>query len=379
MKRFIQGVFVLLAMLVPFGSTAQEMPPALVVTEPVTTIDFHKQLTLVGRTEARAESRIVAEVSGRVMTIDAKEGRWISKGKPLVTIDPRRIQLALDAKKAETGQAQAAADLAQKELARAEDLNEQGILPDRQYDAAVAEASRTVERLNQLKAEREQLELDLANATISAPYGGYTVKYLVEVGEWVTPGTPVYEMVDLSIIKVTVDLPERYFGQVDIGSEVAIAVSGDTADPIKGKVTGIAPQASETTHTFPVIVSVNNSEGRIGGGMLVRATVSLKGTFSSLAVSKDAIIRQGDQTMVYTIIEGKASPIPVRTSSSQGIMVAVAGDGLTDGMPVVVRGNERIFPGSPVRTPDQGGPEEGGAASEASDGEKNDKSETQGG
>jgi RND family efflux transporter MFP subunit len=263
------------------------------------------------------------------------------------------MQLSLDAKTAEAAQAKAAADLAAKELARALDLYEQDILPERILDTAEAEATRSKERYHQLEAERKQLELDVENATITAPFGGYTIRQIVQIGEWVNPGTPVYELVDLGVVKVTVDLPERNFGQVEFGSEVAIAVSG-REETVTGKITGIAPQASETTHTFPVIVSVNNRDGLLGGGMLVRATVSLTGTFSSFAVSKDAIIRQGDQTMVYTIVEGKAAPITVRLSSSNGTLVAVSGEGLSDGMPVVVRGNERIFPGSPVQTPDQG-------------------------
>jgi multidrug efflux pump subunit AcrA (membrane-fusion protein) len=57
--------------------------------------------------------------------------------------------------------------------------------------------------------------------------------------------------------------------------------------------------------------------------------------------------------MVYTIVEGKASPINVNTSSTDGKMVAVSGQGLTEGMPIVVRGNERIFPGSPVKPANQ--------------------------
>ena len=89
------------------------------------------------------------------------------------------------------------------------------------------------------------------------------------------------------------------------------------------------------THTFPLIVAVPNKSGRLGSGMLVKATVSLKNTFSSLAVSKDAIVRQGDQTMVYTIVDGKATPITVVISSSNGIMVAVQGEGLTEGIPLL--------------------------------------------
>jgi multidrug efflux pump subunit AcrA (membrane-fusion protein) len=56
--------------------------------------------------------------------------------------------------------------------------------------------------------------------------------------------------------------------------------------------------------------------------------------------------------MIYTITDGKATPIPVTISSSNGELVAVTGPGLSEGMPVVVRGNERIFPGAPVMTAD---------------------------
>lgn len=330
---------------------AQDFPPALVITEPVKTIEFSQQLTLIGRSEARAQSRIVSTVSGPVLRIDALEGVWVSKGKPLVTIDATRIKMALAAKEAEAAQAQAEVTLAEKEFARVDDLYKQEILSERSLDQVAAEVTRSVERHKQLEAERDQLALDVYKSTIRAPYGGYTVRKLVQIGEWVGPGTPVYEMVDLAVIKVTVDLPERHFGNVALGSSVSIFVSGDATTTFSGKVTGIAPQASTTTHTFPVIVSVSNDDRRLGSGMLVRATISLKGTFSSFAVSKDAIIRQGDQTMVYTIVDGIATPINVILSSSNGTMVAVQGEGITEGMPVVVRGNERIFPGSPVQTP----------------------------
>lgn len=341
---------------------AQDRPPALVVTEPLSMMDFHEQLTLIGRTTAQAESRIVAEVEGRVQRIDAAEGRRISAGTALVSIDPRRIELALRAKQAEAEQARADAEFARRDLERAEESYDQKILPERTLDTARAAAKRTQERFNQLEAERAQLELDLEKCTIRAPFDGYTIQYLVQIGEWVNRGTPVYEVVDLSVVKITVDLPERHFSHVEIGSPVSITISGDDDRPVEGKVAGIAPLASQATHTFPVIVHVKNKEGRLGSGMLVKATLSLKDEFSSLAVSKDAIIRQGDQTMVYTIVDGKAQPIPVRTTSSHGTMVAVQGDGLQEGMPVVVRGNERIFPGSPVQTPDGGGQSDESAA-----------------
>jgi membrane fusion protein (multidrug efflux system) len=176
-------------------------------------------------------------------------------------------------------------------------------------------------------------------------------------------------VVDLSTVKVTVDLPERYFGQVSKGGTVNIVTSAEGGEPVTGIVTGFAPSASEVTHTFPVIIAVDNQDGRLGGGMLVKATLSLNKKFTSLAVSKDAIVRQGNNTMVYTIVEGKATPIAVSTGSTLGTMIAIAGEGVTEGMTVIVRGNERVYPGSPVRTPEQAsdGKGGGGEQKEASD------------
>ena len=132
----------------------QDFPPALVVTEPVKTMDFQEQLTLVGRSEARAMSRIVAEVSGRVVAIDSREGVWIAKDSPLVTVDSQRIMLSLAAKEAEAAQAKADAGLAEKEYARVKDLYGQEILSERVLDEAEAAVTRTSERYKQLEAER---------------------------------------------------------------------------------------------------------------------------------------------------------------------------------------------------------------------------------
>ena len=350
-QSFIAALLVVLAVLTHATSTirAQGMPPTLVAVDQVSRLDFHNQVTLVGRTEARVHSKIISEVSGRVIRIDAPEGNEIQKGKPLVSIDSEKIALDLAAKDAELKQAETQAGLAASNLKRSEELFKQSLIRQITLDSAQAWAQIADARYRELKAQRDRLALDVQNCTVRAPYSGYTLRRLVDVGEWVTEGTPVYDMVDLSEVTVTVDLPERYYGRLAIGSEAVVNFSGDLLNQFTGKVTGIARQAIQETHTFPVLVTIREANGRIGAGKLVRATLSLDDMFSSLAVSKDAIVRQGLQTSVYTIVDGKATPIPVETSSPSGKMIAVQGEGLQEGMPVVVRGNERIFPGSPVR------------------------------
>ena len=354
---------ILLIAAVAVPAFAQGMPPALVQTAPIQELEFHEELTLVGRTEARRESRIVAEVAGRVKSLPAAEGQRLKRGAALVTIDCRRVALTLDAKKAEAAQAQAQAELARKELERAQELVETSVFPERNLDSAEADATRTVERYRELEAERRQLELDLEDCTIRAPYDGFTVRKLVDVGEWVEVGTPVYEMVDLAVIKVTADLPERRYGQVEVGSPVKIIRAGTDDAPLVGKVTGIAPRASETTHTFPVIIEVENANGHLGSGMLVRAALALEGKFTSLGISKDAIVREADRALIYTVEDGAASEVAVTIRGSLGTMVAIEADGLAVGTPVIVRGNERIAAGSPVQVDnDLGDGAEGGGS-----------------
>ncbi|MCG8604718.1 efflux RND transporter periplasmic adaptor subunit [bacterium] len=334
-------------------SISYSQPQTLVEVDHVKRMEFHDQITLVSRTKAIRSSQVVATISGQVVEINAEEGKKIRRGAPLVTIAKERFQMALDAKKAEANQARARSVEALRTFNRSKDLYKRQLVPDSKIDTDSSLAIAAEERYRQLMAEHARIAFDLQSCIIKAPFAGYTGRQLVEVGEWVSPGTPVFELVDPSVVKVTVDLPERYFGQLQVGSSVAISLSGDASKILTGKVTGISPRAVESTHTFPVFVTVDNKHGYLGGGMLVKATLSLKKSFTSFAVSKDAIVRQGLQTFVFTVADGKAVRIPVVTSSTSGELIAVEGEGLAEGMPVIVRGNERIFPGSPVRVPEQ--------------------------
>ncbi len=347
--RLAFSLVILLAAISSARLLAQDRPPTLVFTEEVRNAEFHDQVSLVGRTAALKESRIVAEVSGSVAKINVLEGNWVNAGDPLVTLDADQLRLTYEAKDAEAKQAETALKLANDNLERVKQLFKAELIRQTTLDSAIAWQAVQEAGYNRLKAESDKLELDLQKSVIRAPYSGFTGKKLTDVGEWVNPGTPVFEMVDLSKVHVRVDLPERQFGRLQVGSPVTIKASNAHVPELEGTVIGISPNAGTETHTFPVTVEVDNSKGLLGGGMLVRATLNLDDTYASLAVPKDAIIRQGMQTLVYAVVDGQAQPINVMTTSANGSLVAVKSDNLSEGMQVVVRGNERIFPGSPVR------------------------------
>ena len=95
-------------------------------------------------------------------------------------------------------------------------------------------------------------------------------------------------------------------------------------------------------------VRLDNEEKRIRTGMEAVVTFPLKGKRQALLVPKDAILTAGANRVVYMVADGKALPVTVDVSGYYGSSVAVTGS-LQPGVPVVVRGNERLRPGQPVQ------------------------------
>ncbi len=323
--------------------------PVIVVTDKVVQKNFNNQIKLIGRTKGLIESNIVAEISGRVQSIETLEGTKVSKGQVLLSIDSQPILLLLQAKQAEALQAEVQAGLARDQKKRAVELRKNNLISESGLDSAIAWDAIQTAKFQKADAERSQLEIDFENTQIKAPYAGYTGRRFVDIGSWVTPGIAVFEMVNISKIKIIADLPEKYFGQLKIGSTVLVRQSSHD-EILNGIVTGISPTASEKTHTYPVIIEVTNNDEILASGMLVQITLSLKKEFNSIAVPKDAIVRQGNNTIVYTIKDGKASLSPVTILATDGTLNAVQSPTLKIGMEVIVRGNERVYPGAAVMT-----------------------------
>ena len=365
MKSLKNIVFVIF--ILSLTSTAFSQGPVLVSTEKTVQMKFNNQIRLIGRTKGIIESEIAAEISGRVSSIQVLEGSKVSLNQTLVSIDSEPLSLALQAKQAEALQAREKSTLATDTKTLALKLIKENLISESGLDSAVAWDAIQMASFQKAEAEQRQLEIDFANTKIKAPFAGYTGRRLVDVGSWVTPGLPIFEMVDISTIKITVDLPERYFGQLKIGSSVTIIPSTQDIS-LSGKVVGISPSATKETHTYPVIIEVPNKDEILASGMLVQVKLFLIEEFNSIAVNKDAIVRQGGNTIVYTIEDGKASLVPVTITSSNGTMVAVQSPILTESMEVIVRGNERIYPGAAVMTgnekPTEEKPEESQAETE---------------
>ena len=163
------------------------------------------------------------------------------------------------------------------------------------------------------------------------------------------------ELLSLDALELVVDVPEQYYRSVRVGGSASMSFEAIPGRTIRGAITAIIPKADEQARTFPVKVRIPDSAGRIGVGMLAQAQLegisAADGGSRAAAtiVPKDAIVRQGPQTLVY-LLEGEdgVKPAPVQTGAGSGVWVEVRGP-VKPGDRVITRGNERLMPGQKVR------------------------------
>lgn len=242
------------------GEAAQSPPPeaeaparvlptvriAALTAEPMTS-----ELALQGRTLADRRILVRAEVNGVVESVAVARGD---------TVEPRQRLLQIETGDRAAALAEARALLRQRQVEynAAARLNEQGFRADTSLAGAQA-------LLDSARAMVERAELALEDTSVEAPFAGVINDRLVEVGDYVSPGDPLYELVDLDPLRIAGQVSERYLGQIERGT-LASATLVDGSD-VDGMVSFVGTVADPNTRTFRVEMEVSNPDGRVIEGL----------------------------------------------------------------------------------------------------------------
>ena len=169
------------------------------------------------------------------------------------------------------------------------------------------------------------------------------------VGQWISVGDPVADVVALDRIEVRVDVAERYFPNLLAGARATVSFEAMPGIVIEGEVVAIIPRADPQSRTFPVKVRIPNKDRRIGVGMLAQVNLPLGEPYRATLVPKDAIVAQGPRRIVYRINgDDTVETVDVAVGRGMGSWIVVEGP-LASGARVVTRGNERLRPGQAVQ------------------------------
>jgi RND family efflux transporter MFP subunit len=160
-----------------------------------------------GVLQARQQSTVSAQVSGRVLVLAVKAGDRVKAGQVLLRIDDRELQANLAAGEAAVAQAQAALLQAEQNAQRTRDLRTQGFVSAAALDTAQAQLKAAQAALQQAQAGRSQAGLARGFATVGAPFDGVVQATLVDVGDLASPGRPLLTLYAPGRLRAVVQLP----------------------------------------------------------------------------------------------------------------------------------------------------------------------------
>jgi membrane fusion protein, multidrug efflux system len=289
---------------------------------------FVRHIEETGVLSGYKEAMVAAETGGRVLNIKVDVGDMVRAGQPLVRLDDELYQL-------ESERAKIAFDKAKMDLDRIQKLYDQ---------KSVSETDLENAKLG-VKGAEVQYRLALKtyhDATIAAPFTGTVAARLTEEGQMIERGMPVIQLVDISSLKLTVQVTEsdlKYLS-IDAVTMVIVEAAGDT---VQGKVTAIGSRATTGSRTFPVEIKIPGNN-KLRSGMFARAIISASTVDNGMLLPRAALLPDMGNTVVYIDRNSSAHKVIIRTIGTAGDNVAV--EGLSPGDTVITTGNQSVAEGT---------------------------------
>lgn len=327
---------------------------------------FTDYVRVVGTVEAERDVTVSAEEGGVVEAVLARKGERVRPGQALLRLDADVLRAQLD-------QAAAQAALAEETWQRQKRLwEEEQVGTEMNYLQARynAETARAQARVLAERVER---------TTIRSPVTGILDDRMVEVGNMVSPGTPVARVLDLDTVKVVAGVPERYATDIERGARVGVTVDALAGREFTGQVDFVGSAVAGDTRTFGIEVEVPNPGLGIKPGMQANVQIFRVGLEDALVVPRHAVIRREDGYVVYvadrTPDGWRAESRGVVPGLTRGESVVIE-SGLEPGDRVVVVGQQRVAHGDALILTNEaelGGAGRGDTAAAAAAGEESDR------
>lgn len=336
----ILAAFVAMGMVLSNNKAKSEAKVKGIVERPFTvsvtrarTTDIGDSLVVIGLITPDREVAIASETTGKIKSISAEIGAYKGRGAVIATVDAELKRAAVMA-------AEANYEKAKKDLERYQLVQVENALPDQQVDNArlavqLAEA-------NLITARRQ-----LRDTRITAPFSGVVTARSAEVGTMVQPGMVIATLVDVSTLKVRLNIPEKDIVTVHVGDEVMITTDVHPGQIFSGRVSNIGVRGDDA-HTYPVDVTIANRAGTpLKSGMFTRVRFRGSSTRPALAIPRAAIVGSVKAPKVY-VLNGKTVTLrSIGIGEQAGSEVEVL-SGLKEGETIVLSGHNNLRDGMTV-------------------------------
>jgi RND family efflux transporter MFP subunit len=273
----------------------------------------------------------------------------------------QKAQAAVEVGKANLLQAEVADNRAERELTRAQNLKEAGLVTQQNLDDARTEKSAATARVAAAKAQLLAAEKDLKQAQarldkafIYSPLDGVISARNVNVGDLVgEPGATriMFQIVDNRLLDLIMTIPSTEMGRLGLGQALTFTTDTFPGKNFSGRIKYINPAVNEADRSVKVIAEVPNTPEVLKGGLFVKGRIIIGQRRNVLQVPKSALLswdvgaKKGE---VFTITQNRSKRKPIQTGSLSNDWVEVV-SGLQKGERVITRGGFNVKDGDPVK------------------------------
>ncbi|MGM0554415.1 MAG: efflux RND transporter periplasmic adaptor subunit [Pseudomonadota bacterium] len=311
-------------LLLPFAAQA-ELPFETATAERQT---IAQERILDGRVEAVQRSTISAQTSGRIREIYVDVDDFVETDELLVRVSDTEQQARVSQAEGDLAEARARFNEARSEFERIRDVFDRGVVSRSEFDRAEAALESARARLRSAEGRVEEAREQLGYTEVYAPYSGIVTERHVEVGESVSPGSPLLSGISLNQLRVAVDVPQRLIHNVRERRSAEVLLNGDrvTAESLT-----IFPYADPASSTFRIRVNLPEQQDlSLFPGMFVK-TAFVVDDVERLLVPVEAVVYRSEVVAVYVVDdEDRVAFRQVRVGREHDGMVEIHG-GLNDG------------------------------------------------
>lgn len=305
---------------------------------------------VTGTIRAYHRATITAEAQGRVLARAALPGSPVAAGGLLIELEDARQVLELRRAEAALGTAETVLRHAERELARGEQLLAQKALSTQQHDDLRLSVDRAKNEREVALVARDTAKRSLADTKIRAPFAGTVDSLAVDVGDFVSIGTPVATLVDLSRVRIFGGVTAREATRMQPGAKAQVGIADLDGRSFEATLVSVAQVAGSLDGTYEFELGMENPGG-LRDGMV--ASIELRGgsEAKALLAPRAALLRRGGRPEVFVVERGPNGPIvrsrSVRTGRVEGERIEIL-EGLADGDEVVFEGHFALQDGANV-------------------------------